>query len=185
MKLPKSRAENIVVQEADNELLIYDLLNNRVICLNETSAMVYQLCDGTTTIADISNLMSQKLKTMVSEDFVWLALIELKKEGLLDNEANLNHHFAGFSRREMVKKVGLASMIALPLVSSVIAPMATNAQSGCLPPGTISDSFCGLNSPDCAAVAFPGQMCCSGPAVVTTLLCPGGGSAIFMACACA
>ena len=30
----------------------------------------------------------------------------------------------------MIRKVGIASMVALPIVSSIVAPPATNAQSG-------------------------------------------------------
>jgi hypothetical protein len=76
--------------------------------------------------------MSRKLKTLVSEDFVRLALNELKKDNLLENSDELNNYFAGMSSREMVKKVGLASMIALPFISFFTAPSAVNAQS-CLP----------------------------------------------------
>jgi len=118
-----------LVQELESELLIYDLQTSKAFCLNETSAMVYQLCDGTKTIVEISDLMSRKLKTIVSEDFVRLALNELKKDNLLENSDELKDFFAGMSRREMVKKVGFASVIALPIISSVIAPSAAMTQS--------------------------------------------------------
>lgn len=127
---PKSRTTNILVQELDKELLVYNLQINKAFWLNETSAIVFQLCDGKNSIADISDSMSRKLKKLVSEDFVRLALNELKKDNLLENSDELKDFFGGMSRREMVKKVGLASMIALPMVSSVVAPNAAMAQSG-------------------------------------------------------
>ncbi|NJM54458.1 MAG: PqqD family peptide modification chaperone [Blastocatellia bacterium] len=63
---PVSRQANIVVQDLESEVSIYDLSINKALCLNETSALVFQLCDGTNSVAEISNLMSVKLKTLVS-----------------------------------------------------------------------------------------------------------------------
>ena len=117
------------VQDLENEVLIYDLTINKAYCLNQTAGLVYQLCDGRRTVAEISDLMSKELKTLVSEDFVWLALDGLKKDGLLENADELANHFGGLTRREAVKRVGLASMVMLPLISSVVAPNAAMAQS--------------------------------------------------------
>ena len=126
---PKSRQSNLVVQDLENEILIYDLKINKAYCLNETSAMVWQFCDGKNSVSEISRLMTSKLKTQVSAELVWLALDGLQRENLLGNDAEFTAQFAGFSRRQAIKKVGLASMIALPFISSAFAPMATSAQT--------------------------------------------------------
>lgn len=126
---PISRKANIVVQDLKDEVLIYDLTINKAYCLNQTAGLVYQLCDGKRTVAEISDLMSKELKTLVSEDFVWLAVDGLKNDGLLDNGSEVTNHFVGVSRREAVKRVGLASMVMLPLISSMVAPSAVMAQS--------------------------------------------------------
>ena len=133
---PKCHKENIVIQELENELLIYDLNINKVYCLNHTSAMVWQLSDGENSIPEISLLMSKKLQTEISEDFVWLALDRLKQADLLDKSTKIEIDFNGLTRRQLIRKVGLASMIALPIIASVVAPTAVNAQSlsgVCLP----------------------------------------------------
>lgn len=65
--LPKSRECEIVVQGFEKELLIYDLSINKAFCLNETSTLVYQLCNGKNTVAEISNLISKKLNQPVNE----------------------------------------------------------------------------------------------------------------------
>jgi hypothetical protein len=127
---PISRKTNVVVQDLKMEVLIYDLTINKAFCLNETSALVYQFSDGTKTVAEISDLMSVKLKTKVSEDLVYLALSELRKEDLLENEAEVFDHFVGLTRRQIIKRVGLASMVMLPVISSLVAPNAALAQSG-------------------------------------------------------
>ena len=79
--------------------------------------------------------MSVKLKTLVSEDLVRLALEGMKKDNLLENADELTNRFAGLSRREAVKKVGLASMAILPVITGLIAPTAANAASNCAASG--------------------------------------------------
>lgn len=162
---PLSRKENIVEKELANEILIYDFKANRALCLNETSALVWRLCDGEKSPAEISLVMSEKLKSPVSEDFVWLALDQLKKEKLLANGKSIERNFAGLSRREIIKKVGLASMIALPLISSIVAPTAASAQSaGCIPPGGMTSGTFpfggGMDSNTCLNTLR--NRCCSG-----------------------
>jgi hypothetical protein len=145
---PVSRQANLVIQELDREVLIYDLSENRAYCLNQTSAMVWQACDGTKNITEISQLISQKLKVSANEDLVWFALEQLKKEHLIENAADLPNHFDGLSRREVVKRVGLGTLVALPIVASLVAPTAVQAQTqNCLTcvkfnSGDICSSFC-------------------------------------------
>ncbi len=126
---PKAREENLVVQEFDGEVLIYDLNTNKAFSLNETSSLVWQLCDGDNSFSEISESISRKLDSPANEDLVWLALDQLKKEKLIANGNEVVSNFTGMSRREVIKKVGLGTMIALPIVSSLVAPTAASAQS--------------------------------------------------------
>jgi len=130
---PLSRKDNIVVQELKDEILIYDLKENKAYCLNETSALVWQMCDGNKSVPEISRQLSQKLNSPASEDLVWLAIDQLKKDNLLANSEEINPDFQGLSRREVIRKVGLASMVAIPVVASLVAPTAAHAQSGAAP----------------------------------------------------
>ena len=59
MNNPKSRNNEIVVQEADKELLIYDLTTNKAMMLNETSAIIWQMCDGKTTVGQMSGQLAK------------------------------------------------------------------------------------------------------------------------------
>jgi hypothetical protein len=113
----------------EGEVLIYDLTESKAFCLNETSALVWQACDGQKSVTEISNLVSQKLKSSANEDLIWFAIDQLKKERLIENSEELPDNFAGMSRREVIKKVGLGTMIALPIVASLVAPSAAFAQS--------------------------------------------------------
>ncbi len=129
-KIPVARKQDIIVQELKGEVLVYDLKIDKAFCLNETSALVWQLCDGESSVAEISRTVGKKLNSPANEDLVWLALDQLKKENLLANSEEVVANFDGMSRREVIKKVGLATMIALPIISSLVAPTAAQAQSG-------------------------------------------------------
>lgn len=109
--------------------MIYDLNINKALCLNQTAALVYQLCDGTRTVSETNDLISKKLKTPVDEELILLALNELKKNNLLETNKESLNSLPVISRREVAKKVGLASLVALPIIASVVAPSAALAQS--------------------------------------------------------
>lgn len=177
--VPKSRRTNIVVQETETEVLLFDLNINKAFCLNQTSALVYQLSDGNRTVTEISNLMSKKLNTSVDEDLVWLALLELEKENLLEKHQQLNNKFANIPRREVIKKVGLTSLIAFPLISSIVAPPAVAAQSDficpasgqCFPAGSpiCGGANCAGDYP--ATTFMAGTGCTGAPLGPATLMC--------------
>jgi Coenzyme PQQ synthesis protein D (PqqD) len=161
----RTRESDLVVQDLKSEILIYDLRIDKAFCLNFTAAIVWRLCDGKRSAAEMSQLISEKLESPVSEDFIWLALDQLKRENLLATPEVIKNKFAGLSRRELAKKIGLGSMIALPLITSVVAPTAINAQSGnactrdgqrfCISPQP-DDNSC-FNNIDVAAVT----RCCA------------------------
>lgn len=60
---PVSKRDDLVVQELNGEVLIYNLSDNKAFCLNETSALVWQACDGEKNIAEISKELSKKLNS--------------------------------------------------------------------------------------------------------------------------
>lgn len=161
---PLSRQTNIVVQKVENELLIYDLSNNKAFCLNETSAMIWQLCDGANSVADISRYLSRILNASLPEELVWLALDRLKKDNLLEKSDEFAIDFGGLNRREVIRKVGLGSLVALPLIASIIAPSALLAQSGSsnLPLLSVCTDDSQCTSGNCLTVQNPlGLLCCS------------------------
>lgn len=138
---PKARSLNIVVQEAAQELLLYDLNTNRAFCLNEKAAKIYNHCDGNKSVKTIGRLLD------IDSDYVLFAVAQLSKENLLDNKNQTfktNHQ----SRRELFQKAALNSAVALPLLTSIIAPRATNAAS-------VSTPGCGIQNPPSGAPCPP------------------------------
>ncbi len=129
---PLGRKDEIVVQEVDGEVLIYDLKRDKAFCLNKTSAIVWQACDGKRTVAEIGGYLAERLGTKTDDDILWLALDQLSKEKLIEPATDFSEKFSGLSRRQVIRKIGLGSMIALPVVASLIAPTAAHANSACM-----------------------------------------------------
>lgn len=147
---PEAKTENMIIQELKDELLIYNLQTHQTFCLNKTSAMIWQNCDGKKTVHEISLLVSLKLNIAVNEDLVLLALNKLQKEKLLIDSKKSNELLKGVSRRELIHQTALASLTVLPLVYTVLSPTAAQAGSGsCSNPAfdsCVTDADC-LTSP--------------------------------------
>ena len=126
-KHPLARKEGLIVQELPEEVLVYDSENDKAHCLNQTAALVWKYCDGTTQVGDIARIIEKELGAPIKEEFVWLALDQLEKESLLEKEAEFSLKNLGISRREVIKRIGLASMVALPIVTSLLNPMSAKA----------------------------------------------------------
>lgn len=138
--LLKSISEGIVVQKLEDELLIYNLQTNRAICLNQTAALVWQSCDGISSVSEIRQKLEKELGTSVNDELVLFAVSELNEKGLIENGEKIADSFKGLSRREIVRKVGFASLVALPIVSSIVAPTAAAAQTFPPPPANCAMS---------------------------------------------
>jgi len=133
---PKARTGGLVTQDFEKELLVYDLQTDRAHCLNETAAAVLRACDGTKSVNEIAAAVGRSLKQKVNEDLVLLALDRLGDNDLLENRQE--RQFKGISRREVIRRIGFASMAALPVIASMAAPESVFAASSCTCQGQLS-----------------------------------------------
>lgn len=138
--IPHARRFKLVVRELADETLVYDVEGHRAHCLNPTAALVWGLCDGENTVPRIAEKMGERLSARVPDEVVRLALDQLADRGLLAPGDARPATANPVSRRAMVRRLGLAAAVALPLVTSVISPTPAMAQSPCnetsCPPGT-------------------------------------------------
>jgi hypothetical protein len=145
IKLPAARTADILLQEFEDETLVYDLNSSTAFCLNETATRVWKSCNGKTSFDEFRRLNGAEF----SDEYLLLALGELGKKGLLESRFDADIDAAGFSRRKLIARLG-ATAIALPLVASVIAPTAANAQSvpcgGPCPPLPNANTACIANT---------------------------------------
>jgi hypothetical protein len=165
--LPKARTADIIEQEAGGDLLIYDLNNNKAYHLNETSKAVFSACNGATTFNDL------KRRHKFTEDLIYFALDELEANNLIENYRG--NHFGSLSRREIVKRVGLTCVAALPIVAGITAPSAAIAASGRLRANNqacTTDAQCA--SGNCTADSNFVLTCCAQTANSNFPLRPGG-----------
>lgn len=154
MRTPLARSERLVVEQIDDEVLVYDQDTAAAHCLSGTAASVWRACDGRTTSGEIAAELELDLQTAK------LALEELERCDLLEVPQP-----TGVTRREAttrIVKVG-AVAAAAPLIYSIAAPAPAMAQSQafCLGQG------CGHGCDQCFSV----NCCCCCPGSADTKHC--------------
>jgi len=122
--LPRSRMDGLVTRELDDETLVYDTERDEAHCLNRTSALVWEQCDGKTTVSQAAQSLQSKLNVPVGTDVVWLAVKQLQRFHLVEG----SEKSPSVSRRALVLKYAPAAL-ALPVIMSITAPAACGAAS--------------------------------------------------------
>jgi hypothetical protein len=120
---PVARTDELVVEEAGDEVLVYDQQTAAAHCLTSQAAAVWRACDGQTTPAQIA------VKLEFDPETVSRALEELERCELLQTFEVPKA--SGVTRREATlrfAKVGAAAAAA-PLIYSIAAPTPAMAQS--------------------------------------------------------
>lgn len=130
--LPQARREGLLIEEVDDELIIYDQQRHRAHLLNPTAALVWKHCDGATTSAQLCALLRRKLNLAADEDLLELALDRLARAHLLLDREARPPHARKVSRRAVLQKLRLAGKLALllPVVATITAPTPLMAASG-------------------------------------------------------
>ena len=179
---PLARSEDLVIEELEDEVLIYDSTSHRAHCLGATAARVWRACDGNSDASALSDTLD------LSVDVVTQALDELEALNLLDsqgldvvhsNGGNGHAKGNGITRRQFgtkSAKVG-AGLAPVPLVLSVnVSPAAAltvfpftcnlytsqdcGESSGC---GAVNGCCCCCTSGQCKTCA-PTHLCNNPPA---------------------
>ena len=155
---PKARQDELVIEGLEDETLVYDLRTHKAHCLNQTAALVWNRCDGTSTVAEMRRALESELGTPVSAEVIWLALDRLGKANLLADRLPKSPVRQGMTRRDVMRRIGIGAAVAIPLVTSILAPTAKAGIS------------CGHNGASCTSAAN----CCSGICNFSTNTCVGG-----------
>jgi hypothetical protein len=146
-----------IVRELSEEFLVYDKETSQAHCLNRTAIDVWKLCDGKITVAEIIQKLEKKSKSPVDQRIVWMALRQLQKSELLLGRILSSKEKNILSRRALVKKMGVAAALALPVVTSILVPTAAQAVS-CLHSG----DPCTSNAQCCSMICHPVNHSCVG-----------------------
>ena len=132
---PQARRDGVLFQAIDDEVIVYDTERHKAHCMNRTAARVWEHCDGQTSVAEVARRLTHELQTPVDDRVVWLAVEQLGKAHLL---AETPQPPRGLSRRELLKRLGVAAALALPLVTTIVTPAAAQGAS-CIPLGEPCD----------------------------------------------
>ena len=157
--LPYGRKEGLLSEEVGDELMVYDQKTHRAHVLNRTTALVWQHCDGKTTMSHMTNILSTQLGLPADENLVWLALEQLSKARLVEKATStqLRPEFK-MTRRNLIKKMAVAAML-IPAIASISAPKPADAASGvCGAQSGNCTGYCQVGS--CKQVSMAGTCSC-------------------------
>jgi len=151
-RMPRARQRGLIIEDLPGEVLVFDSERDRAHCLNQTAALVWKYCDGKTTVSQMARNLELDLNTpKVDERMVSYALEQLSRDHLLEESFVPAAILSGLTRRQMVRTLGIAAVIAVPVVTSIVVPTARAATT------------CTSTGQPCTTSA----QCCSG-------LCSGG-----------
>lgn len=162
-RTPRARSNGLVIKKLADEVLVYDLDTHKAHCLNRAAALVWSYCDGRKTVAEITRLMEAQAEGPFTEDVVWLALNQLERFSLLEERLEWPGRPSVLSRRELARRLGVATALALPFIASIKAPAAIQAAT-CGAIGTA----CTTNARCCSGICISGTCACLGQNVPCT-----------------
>ena len=154
---PVARQHDLVMKTVGDELLVYDLERHRAHRLNRVAAGVWRQCDGSRDAERIAAELRTGDGVPVTQGAVEYALGELARARLLTGPVAR----VGLTRREVVRRLGTAAAVALPLVTTIVAPTAAAAQSEetCI---LSANQACAVDS-DCPPCTAPRVRVCDAP----------------------
>ena len=117
---PKTRDDNLLVHQIEDEMVIYDRTQQKAHRLNEAAAKVWSRLDGKRSVSKIAGELD------VDESVVALAVDDLANAQLLESSEPVS-----VSRRSALRRVASAAAVGvlLPVVTSIPAPLAAMAHS--------------------------------------------------------
>lgn len=175
----RARAEGLLTREVGDEVVVYDQSNDKAHVLNPSAAVLWRACESGATVGELRALLEADLPITAdgtSDEALWTALGDLARAGLLDGQLRMPEGpGVGFSRRSLLKKLGVAA-VALPAVTTILAPPAAASHTGL---GCIVNGGTGCADPDhpcCSGETCQGGTCCrplGNSCLVATTCCSG------------
>src|SRR5436190_3039411 len=148
---PKARSEDLIVQEVEDEVLVYDTASSRAHCLSADAAAVWRAADGAKSEAVLADELG------LDSEVVTRALGELEELELIEARPVVEVNGNGHTRREFglkAAKVG-GAVAAGPMIYSIVAPTALATVST---PEFLCNFYSGQSCDACAQIC--GCCCC-------------------------
>ena len=161
---PLARRDGLVVKTVGDEVLVYDLERARAHSLDALAAAIWRQCDGRRPVAALAAAVRAETGVPVTAAAVEYGLAALGRARLLAGERPV----PGPTRRQVLARIGTAA--AIPLVLSITAPTAAQAQSGPLTPTCIPEGGACSQRLHCCPVS--GVSCVEVRSSALAFLCP-------------
>ena len=146
---PMARRQDLIVQEVEDEVLVYDEMTAQAHCLNLEAARVWRACDGQKTEDALASELG------LDAEVIGRALSELESKNLLLGEVMSDG--TGATRREFglkAAKIG-GAVAAGPMIYSIVAPTALATVTT---PNKVCNFYSGSSCDACAQIC--GCCCC-------------------------
>lgn len=175
---PQTRRENLVIEETEEGLVIYDLDRHHAHTLNRPAALIFKACDGMNDVGAIARDLTEMLDQPVDERVVIIMIQDLESRRLLEMRPDPTDS----TRREVLKQIGrtAASISAvLPVITTLhIAPPAVAMSQGCVAGPLVAGevcaacgSPCGPGGTDISYIIYQDSTDCTGDEILATLNC--------------
>jgi Coenzyme PQQ synthesis protein D (PqqD) len=152
------KQRKLIARKIGDELLLFDEETNTAHCLNGIAGDLWMACEREGSAVEVTEVLCPRWPD-IEEEVVAASLSKLAAASLLEETTAQENISQG--RRQLIRKLGFAAAVALPIVvTSVLIPPAAAAASPC---GGLG-SLCGAGHPPCCV----GTHCAS---VLTTLVC--------------
>lgn len=127
---PLARKHELTIEQLGAETIVYDHKRRRIHCLNQSTAFIWQRCNGETAVAELAARLPET-GLPADPEIAARALKVLHRAHLLE-KSFLPPDTELTSRRSLVRRLGLASAAAalLPAIASITAPTPAMAKSG-------------------------------------------------------
>lgn len=129
--IPRAKRKETLVERLETEVLVYDLSRHRGHCLSITAAMVWERCDGASTLHEIAARIHGETGTSIHPDGVRAAVERLQRAKLLEEE-EMPQPWGELDRRRALGRMA-AMGLALPSVLTMVAPVPAQAATGITP----------------------------------------------------
>ena len=125
------QVDGLLIERTAGELLVLKQSTYEAHALNETAALVFDLCDGATSRATMATEVARRTGLPTDESIVDLALTELVDAGLIVMDETGR---PGLTRRSLIRRLALpvAAVAMLPVVETILVPPISSGQS--MPP---------------------------------------------------
>ena len=155
IKLPVARDEGLLVEHVGDETVVFDADSKEAHCLSALAAVVFDSCDGRTSVDELAGIATARLGEPVDDERVLDALAQLEERDLMEPRAP-----AGVTRRGVIRKTAVMGGVvaATPLITSILAPTSYAATTpGCgVNPENVQCCPCGRtgdgNKQDCCQI---------------------------------